>query len=132
MASALLFPELGVGVPFPTAAMEVLRFAVPPPALQEFVYTRRTCRVLEAKTRGLIDEVATPELLLERACEVARQFASIPSPTFAMTKRLLRQPTIDRVERVAPTVDQEIFDIWTSRLTMDAIQKYVERTIKRS
>ncbi len=131
-AGSIGIPELGVGVPFPTAAIEVLRFAVPPPTVQELVYTGRTCRVAEAKARGMIDEVVAPEQLLDRSCEIARQFAAIPRQSFAMTKRLLRQPTIDRVERLGSTVDREIFDIWSSRATLDAIRQYVERTLKRS
>jgi enoyl-CoA hydratase len=125
-------PELGVGVPFPTAAIEVLRFALPPPTVQELVYTGHTCPIAEALSRRMVDEIAASDRLMGRAMEVAQQFAAIPTQSFSMTKRLLRQPTIDRVERLGPTADREVFDIWSSRVTLDAIRRYVERTLKRS
>ena len=37
-------PELLVGVPFPTAALEVIRFAVPREKLQSLIYADRACR----------------------------------------------------------------------------------------
>ena len=57
-------PELLVGVPFPTAALEVVRFAVPREKLQSLIYTGRTLSAREALGAGLVDEVVclmTPE-----------------------------------------------------------------------
>jgi enoyl-CoA hydratase len=59
-------PELLVGVPFPTVALEVVRFAVPPDKVQSLVYTGRTMSAREALGAGLIDEVADPDSLHRR------------------------------------------------------------------
>src|SRR5262245_33186251 len=71
-------PELLVGVPFPAAALEVVRFAVPSDNVQSLVYTGRTLPPNEALSAGIIDEVVPAEGLLARAQEVARQLAQIP------------------------------------------------------
>src|SRR5262245_51897637 len=50
-------PELLVGVPFPSAPLEVVRFAVPRHKIQELIYTGKTVRPQEALAAGLIDRV---------------------------------------------------------------------------
>src|SRR5262249_50428352 len=71
-------PALLVGVPFPTAAVEIVRFAVPPDHLQSLIYTGRTLPVEDALDAGLVDEVVAPDALLTRAEEMAQQLALIP------------------------------------------------------
>src|SRR5688500_14556724 len=83
-------PELLVGVPFPPAVIEVIRFSVPPPHLQSLIYTGKTVPPDEALRLGLIDEVTSPESLLARATEVATQLAALPANIFKLTKRQLR------------------------------------------
>jgi enoyl-CoA hydratase len=53
-------PELLVGVPFPAAALEVVRFAVPRDKVQSLIYTGRILPPQEALTAGLVDEVVAP------------------------------------------------------------------------
>ena len=59
-------PELLVGVPFPAAALEVVRFAVPREKVQSLIYTGRTLSAEEALGAGLVDEVVAPGALLAR------------------------------------------------------------------
>jgi enoyl-CoA hydratase len=49
-------PELLVGVPFPAAAMEVVRFAVSRDKIQSLIYTGRTLLPHEALAAGLVDK----------------------------------------------------------------------------
>src|SRR6185295_2187361 len=91
-------PELLVGVPFPAAALEVVRFAVPD-GVQSLVYTGQTLPPREALTARLIDEVVAPGALLARAEEVARQLATIPPAVFRMTKQALRAEALERIDR---------------------------------
>lgn len=123
-------PELPVGVPFPDVALEILRFGAPGERLQELVYLGKTYPVPDALARGLIDEIAQPHALLERACAVARQLAGIPRTTFRLTKRQLRQPVLERIERHALT-DAEVARAWGSAEIRAAIAAYVERTLTK-
>src|SRR5687768_628407 len=84
-------PELLVGVPFPPAVIEVVRFSVPPQHLQSLIYTGKTVPADDALRFGLIDEIAPPESLLSRATEVATQMAALPSGAFKLAKRQLRR-----------------------------------------
>src|SRR5262245_60635855 len=78
-------PELLVGVPFPAAALEVVRFGVPRGKLQSLIYTGRTLPPQEALAAGLVDEVVPAERLQARALEVARDLAQIPPQVYRLT-----------------------------------------------
>jgi enoyl-CoA hydratase len=122
-------PELLVGVPFPAVALEIMRFAVPPQELQALVYTGRTCLPEEAARRGLVNEVVPADRLLERAQQIALQFASIPSDVFAATKRALRADVLARL-RNDPTLD-DVIRQWTNPNTRAHIQRYLDRVVKK-
>src|SRR5262249_758098 len=83
-------PELLVAWPFPGAALEVVRFAVPRDRVQALLYTGRTLPPQEALAAGLVDEVVAPGELMARAQEIARQFAQIPQQVYRLTKQCLR------------------------------------------
>jgi enoyl-CoA hydratase len=125
-------PELLVGVPFPALALEIVRFVVPPHHVQALVYTGRTCSPKEALERGLIDEIAAPETLLDRACEVAERFGAIPSASFQITKRHFRQPVLDRVQQYKPAIGEEIVNLWASDEIQTAIREYMQKTVGKS
>jgi enoyl-CoA hydratase len=124
-------PELLVGVPFPPAVIEVLRFALPPQSLQMLLYTGRTLIVDEAKAHGLIDEIVAAETLLQRAEEVARQFASLPTAAFQLAKRQLRDKAATRAKRYESKFDDEVKELWASPATHDGIRAYLAKTVKK-
>lgn len=123
-------PELLVGVPFPPAALEIARFAISPGLLQSLVYTGATHKSDEAYRLGLVDELAEPEQLEDRALAVARQLGQIPTDLFTVTKRALRAPTIARYEEAART-DAERLRIWSAPETRERVRTYVQNVVKR-
>jgi len=122
-------PELVVGVAFPAMALEVMRFAVPDGRLQEIVYTGRTYEPDAALERGLVDELAEPDALADRALEVARQFAAVPAAAFAHTKRHLRGETLARARALGEANDAAASEVWSSPATHAHIRAYLDRTI---
>src|SRR5215468_10379351 len=92
-------PELLVGVPFPAAALEIVRFAVPPDKVQPLIYTGQTLPPREALGAGLVDELVAPDALLARAQEVARQLAAIPPEVYRLTKQSLRAEALAWIDR---------------------------------
>ena len=124
-------PELSVGVPFPSMAMEVLRLVVPPHRLQAVVYQGLTCAPDDALANGFIDETAPPEALVDRAAEVAARLGALPRASFSLTKRLIRQPGRDRVVRYMRSVDEEVLEAWTSAPVQAAVRAYVDRTLRK-
>jgi enoyl-CoA hydratase len=125
-------PELRVGIPFPVAAIEILRFAASTQHLQELVYLGRTYAVEEAHKVGLIDEISEPADLLDRALDVAQSLGSMPPARFGITKRQLRAPALDRMERLSPKIDPEVLLGWKAPETHQAIRAYVEETLGKS
>lgn len=121
--------ELAVGVPFPSLPLEIVRFVVPAQYFQEVVYTGATYEADAARQKGLLNEIVEPEKLPERALAIARRFAAIPADSFAATKRLMRQPALDRYERFRNTLDKETDKIWAAPATLDVIQAYLEKTV---
>ena len=123
-------PELLVGVPFPTVAMEIMRFAVPAHELQALVYTGRTCGAEEALRRGLVNELTAPDQLLPRAHDMAQQLGAIPGPVFSATKRALRHDTAARVRDDSTLA--EVVRHWSSPDTRAHIEQYLDRTVRKS
>ncbi|MGE3275986.1 MAG: enoyl-CoA hydratase/isomerase family protein [Vicinamibacterales bacterium] len=121
-------PELAVGVPFPTLALEIIAARVAVPALRGLVYTGRTVHVDEAIEIGLVDEAAEAEHLLDRAWEVATQLATIPARSFELTKRTFAAPVLERVKSMA-AVDAAVVEAWSAPATHEAIQAYLGRTL---
>ena len=118
-------PELRVGVPFPMEAIEILRFATSTAHLQELVYRGKTYAADAAYDLGLIDEVSDEHGLLDNAFDVATRLSSEPAARFRITKRQLRRPTLDRIERHAADTATEVISEWKNPETQSAIRTYV-------
>jgi enoyl-CoA hydratase len=123
-------PELLVGVPFPVVPLEIMRFSTPPQFLQPLAYRGTTFSADEALERGIVDAVADPDRLLDEAIAMAASLAAIPSPAFALTKRLMREPTLRRI-RAGAAIDAEVVEAWASDETLAAVRGYVAKTLKR-
>ena len=124
-------PELLVGVPFPAAALEVVRFAVPRDRVQSLIYSGRTLQPPDALAAGLIDEVVAPTQLLARAQEVARQLAMIPPEVYRLTKQSLRAEALERIDRASELHDRAVLEVWSAAGTHTHIREYLRRTLSR-
>jgi enoyl-CoA hydratase len=123
-------PELLVGVPFPTAALEIVRFAVPNERLQQLVLTGRTLPPDEALAAGLVDEVVDPAALPDRVRDLALQLAAIPRETFRPTKVHLRAPALALMADDAR--DAAALAVWCDPETHARIREYLARTVRKS
>ncbi len=124
-------PELKVGVPFPLAPLEVVRHALAPHVLQEAVFTGRLYNVEECRANGIVDEVVEPVNLVDRALERASELAALPSAAYALTKRQMRLPALDTIERHGARARSEALALWADPQTLAAVRAYIDRTIKK-
>ena len=124
-------PELQVGVPFPPIALEIMRFSTPPQHFQTVVYRADTHEPPAALALGLLDEAVEPDALLECALARAERLASIRAGTFAITKRAVRRPVMDRVRALDRETAPEVRDRWLDPRTLDVIRDYLDRTIPK-
>lgn len=115
-------------MPFPTNALEILRFSIGNAHLQGAIYSGGTFTTDEAMRLGFIDEVADENELLDLALQRARHFASIPARSYALSKRQLHEPVNSRVAARAPEDDEAVRAVWVDPKTLDDIRAYLERT----
>ena len=123
--------ELQVGVPFPTLAFEIVRFAVPHRYLAEFTLGAATYGTDDALQRGWVDELAEPEEVVEDAVAVAEELAVLSPPAFAQAKKQLRQPVAERCAQSGAVTDKVVTDIWAAPEALARIRDYVSRTLKK-
>ena len=120
--------ELKVGVPFPTAALEVMRYRVPQ-SLENLVMSGRLLSPEVALEIGLVEELADPEEVLDRAIATAHRLARIPAPAYALSKSHLRRPTLETIDRLAPEIDPQVLDLWSRPETLETIRSFLEATV---
>jgi enoyl-CoA hydratase/carnithine racemase len=124
-------PEVRVGVPYPAAALEIMREATTPPGFRILVLDGDTVDAETAHGYGVVDEVVSADVLRERAIEIATRLASIPSPVFETVKAAMRLPAIERMEAVDVVEGAEVVRLWTDDAVLAQVRGYVERTLKR-
>ena len=123
-------PELYVGVPFPAAALEILRFSCPSAHLQKLISSGRSLRPRAALEAGLVDALAAPDALEVEALAVARTLAEVRPEVFATTKRQLRAPVREHIGANDAASGAAVERLWTSPETVAAIERFVAQTLK--
>lgn len=122
-------PELRVGVPFPRTALELIRFVVPPQHVQSVLLEGKTYDMESALAIGLVDRIVEPEQLESEAALVAGQLASYPPEAFAETKKMLRLPVQNRLDREAEVDAARIRALWGTSAVRGAVAEYVRETL---
>ncbi|WP_253900532.1 enoyl-CoA hydratase/isomerase family protein [Mycobacterium asiaticum] len=120
--------EVRVGVAFPVAALEVVRYSCGNRA-EEVLLGGRNYRGDDAVLRGLAHRIV-PENLLDAAVTEATDLSGIPEAAYRHTKAQLRGPTLQRIRAGAET-DREVRGIWGADQTLQGIADYVERLRRR-
>lgn len=82
--------EIKVGVPYPQAAIGVVRAELTAHAARKLVLSNQLIDGPEALRLGLFDEVLEPDAVLPRAVELATELAAFPADVYAATKGELR------------------------------------------
>src|SRR5262249_39174476 len=101
-------PELLVGVPFPTIALEIMRSST---ALHHFpavLYSGATFDPAQALERGLVDALVASDTLLEQAILAAEPLMVLPPSVFALTKQQIRAPFLRRVREDGAQFDATV------------------------
>jgi enoyl-CoA hydratase len=125
------YTEHQVGVPFPPAALEIIRFAVPPRRVQDLLYGAATYPGDEALALGLLDETVAPARLMERALTVANRYASAGPDAFALTKRGLRAATLARMRDAEREHADAVTAAWCTDSVHRAIRTYLDGAVRK-
>ena len=97
--------ESRLGIPFPIAALEVVKSGLAPHVTRRLMLTGITIGPEEAHAGGVVDELQPPERVLPRAQEMAAYFATLPQDGYAKIKRQVRKGTITLIEEVIAAGD---------------------------
>jgi enoyl-CoA hydratase len=118
--------ELVVGVPFPVAPIEIMHHACGHLA-RDLVLRAETLSGDEAASCGLVDRVVPADTLLDEAIAAAARLAALSAPAYALAKRRLRGPVVERIERDAPSGDATAAELWAAPETATRIADQLAR-----
>jgi enoyl-CoA hydratase len=93
--------EVKVGVPYPQAAIGVVRAELPPHAARLLALGNELVDADTCLRLGAFDEVVEPDEVLPRAMAIAESLAALPADVYARTKAELRGETIERLRAAA-------------------------------
>jgi enoyl-CoA hydratase len=91
--------EVKVGVPYPQAAIGVVRAELPPHAARVMALGNQLTDAETCRQMGAFDEVVAPDEVVPRAMSVAAELAAMPAEVYARTKAELRGATITQLRR---------------------------------
>jgi enoyl-CoA hydratase/carnithine racemase len=96
--------ELRAGIPYPAAAMAVVRAELSPPAARMMVLRAHLVDAAEAAALGVLDELVDGDPL-PRAVALAKERAALPAMAYERIKRQLRAETIAATGALARSTD---------------------------
>ena len=97
--------EARAGIPFPGAAMAIVRAELAPAAARTSTLVARNVDAERAAALGILDELVTSDEVLPRALTVAADLASMPREGYARIKHQLRAPTIAAIDALVRGAD---------------------------
>lgn len=124
-------PELLVGLPFPVAALEIMRHAAGG-RVDELALTGRSLDPAAALAIGLVHQIVPPESLLDEAVRQARALAQIPSLTYRLTKEQLRGEARQRIKAARREHEQRVLATWQRDDARAAVAAYIDRLAQRT
>jgi enoyl-CoA hydratase len=120
--------EVRVGVPFPVAALEVMRYACGDRA-EEALLGGGLYRGAEAIANGLAHRVVA-ENLVDAAVAEASDLSDVPADAYRHTKAQLRAPSLARMSAARDT-DGEVRRLWGADQAQRRIAAYLEGLRRR-
>ena len=113
--------ELRAGVPYPAAAMAVVRAELTAPVARMLALRAELLEAgPEALELGLLDELVSAESLLDRSLEVAGELGALPRSAYGVVKRQLRGDVIAAVGAVLEGGADPVASAWVGEETAGA------------
>jgi enoyl-CoA hydratase len=89
--------EVAIGMTIPYAALEIMKLRLTPSAYQQATGLAKTFFGETATAAGFLDEIVLPEMVLSRAEEAAREFATLNQHAHAATKLRARAEALQGI-----------------------------------
>ena len=123
--------EVRVGVPFPFGVAMILRESVPASHLEEIALFGWNYSDEKAVQAGLVHELHDAEGFEAHCLDRLGELAGKQPGAFAITKRYLRSPTVQRLE-ADERYASDFLDSWFSEGTQHSIRGLVEQLRERA
>jgi len=121
--------ELLLGVPFPPLAFELVRVAVGERNARRMALHAELYPAAVAYQLGIVDELTTPDSLLNSAIEHARRLGAVPTPAFELTKRQLMAPLRLRLAHLGESHGRAAGQVWVTEETQRIMRAFVSRRL---
>jgi enoyl-CoA hydratase len=95
--------ELRAGIPYPAAAIVAVRRELTAQAARQLVLRAELIDTHRAHELGVMDELATPDQVVDHALERASAMAALPREAYERVKAQLRGPVIEEIKAAVAT-----------------------------
>jgi enoyl-CoA hydratase len=95
--------ELRAGLPYPAAAIAVVRHELTPQTTRLLVLGADLVDTHRAQELGVMDELATPDQVLDHALERASELAALPREAYERVKAQVRGPAVEEIDAAVAT-----------------------------
>ncbi len=119
--------EVRVGVPYPAAALEVVRSELHPKVARELVLFGKNMSGAEALSAGIFDECTAHDRLLERAMQKAREAAEAPPHAFKTIKLQLRRRALEACRAAVSGEGEPLRNGWIDPAERNASAAVLDR-----
>lgn len=124
--------EILVGVPFPTSALEAVRFSCAGAYLPELLLRGQTYSGAAAIERRLADRLLPAAEVLPQALALATELGARPGPAYAASKRALRAEAVSRMEAARAGGSDPVWTTWRTPETRARMQEYMAQVKARA
>ncbi len=119
--------ELRAGIPYPVAAISVVRAELAPAAARRLALGAELLDPSAALALGAVDELQPRDEVVTRAIEVAAGMAELPRASYTQVKRQLRGPTIESIDRaLAGGAGDPVLGTWITEETRTAASRLLD------
>jgi enoyl-CoA hydratase len=115
--------EVRVGVDFPIGPMEIARHELSPHVARIILQRGQNVSAKKALEFGIVDEITAPDALLDRALELAEEYAAIPPKAYRSVKAQLRGPVLDKINSANAAQSDPALKGWFTDETHIAARK---------
>ena len=112
--------ELRAGIPYPSAAIAVVKAELSAAAARVLVLRAELISPSDALALGVLDELVDPSAVVDRSIEVAEQLAALPRTAYPIVKKQLRRETLELLEAVVDGRNDPVAAGWVSSETAAA------------
>ena len=123
--------EVQVGIPLPPVILEALRRQVGARHAERLAVGGPIISSEEALNIGLIDEVAPPEQVVDRALAWCRGLVALPPAAMLLTRQRARADLVALFERDPAEELRTVVDAWWTPETQTTLRTIAERMVKK-